>query len=162
MTHNKLLLAGEMLVAASNSYKEASTDIDYIKCILLAGAVINICYPLIEELGGKSKQRSSAELATFLMERSGNVFKGKQKAKQVSRFIGFSNFAYNSLKHTGDKTKDVLPSDDLYFESNLKIEAERIIIDAISDFIGVPFSQSLINTHFSDDLLDLLSSNWPS
>lgn len=149
-------------MAASNSYKEASTDIDYIKCILLAGAVINICYPLIEELGGKSKQRSSAELATFLMERSGNVFKGKQKAKQVSRFIGFSNFAYNSLKHTGDKTKDVLPSDDLYFESNLKIEAERIIIDAISDFIGVPFSQSLINTHFSDDLLDLLSSNWPS
>ena len=149
-------------MAASNSYKEASTDIDYIKCILLAGAVINICYPLIEELGGKSKQRSSAELATFLMERSGNVFKGKQKAKQVSRFIGFSKFAYNSLKHTGDKTKDVLPSDDLYFESNLKIEAERIIIDAISDFIGVPFSQSLINTHFSDDLLDLLSSNWPS
>lgn len=162
MIHNKLLLAGEMLVAASNSYKAASTDIDYIKCILLAGAVINISYPLIEELGGKSKQRSSAELATFLMERSGHVFEGKQKAKQISRFIGFSNFAYNSLKHTGDKTKDVLPSDDLYFESNLKIEAERIIIDAISDFIGVPFSQSLINTHFSDELLDLLSSNWPS
>ena len=160
-SHDKLRLAGEMLATAAQDFKDAKTDIDYIKCILLAGAVKNIAYPLVNEFGGKSNSEDRAELATFLVERSeGRIFTDEEKNKYRWEFIAFDNFIYNSLKHSGDNVKKILPSNDLTFEANLAEEAKELILDARDEFIRIPCSQNEIN-HFPNHLLDFLCSKWP-
>ena len=59
-THDKIQLASEMLLTAAQDYKNAKSEIDYVKCILLAGAVINVTYPLVKEFGGKTKAAETA------------------------------------------------------------------------------------------------------
>lgn len=160
-SHDKLRLAGEMLATAAKDFKDAKTDIDYIKCILLAGAVKNIAYPLINEFGRKSKSEESASLATFLMERSeGRTFTKDEKSEYRRRFIAFDNFVYNSLKHSGNYKEGILPSNDLTFEANLADEAKELILGARDEFRRIPFYQSEIND-FPDHVLDFLNSNWP-
>jgi hypothetical protein len=159
--HNKLMIASEFLLNAARDYEVAKTNTDYAKCILLAGAVINICYPIIEELGGKSTQRANAELATKMMESRGVVFDESGRVKQVQKFIGCDSFVYNSLKHSGNKIKKIDASQDIFFEADLKEEAEQLIRTAISEFMAVPHSQGAIES-FDSSLLDLVNSPWPT
>jgi hypothetical protein len=160
-SHDKLKLAGEMLVTAAHDFKKAESDIDYIKCILLAGAVKNIAYPLIEEFGGKSRSREMAELATYLMKKQGDRMLKIDEEKQIGKFIAYESLIYNSLKHSGDKRKGIKPSTDLSFNADLTEEAKNIILDARAEFKRIYFHQTERNL-FSDDLLDFLCSNWPN
>jgi hypothetical protein len=159
--HNKLHLASQLLLCAAREFEAATTDADYVKCILLAGAVVNICYPIVEETGGKSRQRSRAELATKLTEvRNGESLTTKDWDAQVKRFIGFDTFVYNTLKHAGDTRKKVAAIDDIFFEADLKDEAQELILTAIDDFTAVPHSQGAI-VSFAPELLTLVNSPWP-
>lgn len=160
-SHNKLHIASQLLLSAARDFESATTDTDYVKCILLAGAVVNICYPVVEETGGKSSQRASAELATSLTEiHTGEPLDTKARAAQVKRFIGFNTYVYNSLKHAGDTRKKVDAIDDIFFEADLKHEAENLVLDAIKDFMSVPHSQGAI-ANFDTELLTLVNSPWP-
>lgn len=159
--HNKLQIASQLLLSAARDFETASTDADYVKCILLAGAVVNICYPIVEETGGKSSQCASAELATKLTEmRAGENFDSKTRKAQVNRFIGFDAFAYNALKHAGDPRKKIAALDDIFFEADLKVEARNLILNAIDDFRSVPHSAGAI-ANFDPELLTLVNSPWP-
>ena len=159
--HNKLQIASQLLLSAARDFETAKTDTDYVKCILLAGAVINICYPIVEETGGKSSQRASAELAARLTEmRTGEPFNAKVWEAQVKRFIGFDAFVYNALKHTGDTRKKVAAFDDIFFQADLKQEARNLILNAIDDFRSVPHSAGAI-ANFDPELLTLVNSPWP-
>jgi len=161
-THDKIRLAGEMLTTAARDYKSAQGDMDYVKCILLAGAVINIAYPLVKEFGGTTRAVESAELATRIMEiRKGVKFGKKERREQIARFVAHDNYIYNSLKHAGNSERKLKPSDDVNFEADLKLEAEQKILDARSEFVRVPFAPGATN-QFSDELRDFLSSNWPA
>lgn len=159
--HNKLHIASQLLLSAARDFETATTDADYVKCILLAGAVVNICYPIVEETGGKSSQRASGELATRLTERhTGETLDTKAWEAQVKRFIGFDVFVYNALKHAGDPRKKVAAIDDIFFEADLKHEARNLILNAIDDFRAVPHSRRDI-ADFDPELLTLVNSPWP-
>lgn len=159
--HNKLHLASQLLLSAARGFETATSDADYVKCILLAGAVVNICYPIVEEAGGKSRQRARAELATKLTEvRNGEPLTAKDWDAQVKRFIGFDTFVYNTLKHAGDTRKKVAAIEDIFFEADLKCEAQELILTAIDDFRAVPHSQGAIAS-FDPELLTLVNSPWP-
>lgn len=158
---NKLDIASQLLLSAARDFEVAATDADYVKCILLAGAVVNICYPIVEETGGKSSQRASAELATKLMEmRTGEPLDKKAQDAQVKRFIGFDGFVYNTLKHAGDTRKKIAAIDDIFFEADLKREARNLILTAIDDFRSVPHAPGAI-ANFDPELLTLVNSPWP-
>ena len=159
--HDKLQIASQLLLSAARDFEMAKTDTDYVKCILLAGAVVNICYPIVEELGGKSSQRASAELATRLTEiHNGEPLDMKARTALVKRFIGFDAFVYNSLKHAGDTRNNVAATGDICFEADLKHEARNLILNAIDDFRSVPHSPGAINK-FDPELLTLVNSPWP-
>lgn len=159
--HNKLHIASQLLLSAARDFEVATTDADYVKCILLAGAVVNICYPIIEEVGGTSSQRATAELATRLTEiRTGEPLDRKSREALVKRFIGFDTFVYNTLKHAGDTRKSVAAVDDIVFEADLRREAKDLILTAIDDFRSVPHAQSAI-ANFDPELLTLVNSPWP-
>lgn len=159
--HNKLHIASQLLLSAARDFETATTDTDYVKCILLAGAVVNICYPIVEEAGGKSSKRASAELATRLTEiRTGEPFDAKTWEAQVKRFIGFDAFVYNTLKHTGETRKKVAATEDIFFQADLKHEARNLILNAIDDFRSVPKSARDI-ANFDPALLTLVNSPWP-
>jgi hypothetical protein len=159
--HNKLHIASQLLLSAARDFQVATTDADYVKCILLAGAVVNICYPIVEEVGGTSSQQATAELATRLTEmRTGKPLDKKSRDAQVKRFIGFDAFVYNALKHAGDPRKDVAAIDDIFFEADLKREARSLILTAMDDFRSVPHAPSAI-ANFDPELLTLLNSPWP-
>ena len=160
--HDKIQLAGEMLATAAHDYKNAKNDMDYVKCILMAGAVINIAYPLVKQFGRTTQAAESAKLATRIMEiHQGVKFGEKQRKQQIAKFIANNNVIYNSLKHAGDSSRNLKPSDDINFDADLKVEAEQKILDAKAEFRRMPLGQGAINK-FSDDLHDFLSSNWPA
>lgn len=159
--HNKLHIASQLLLSASRDFEVATTDADYVKCILLAGAVVNICYPIVEEMGGKSSQRARAELATRLTEiHRDEPFDKKTRDTQVKRFIGFDVFVYNTLKHAGNSKEKISARDDIFFDADLKHEAENLILTAIDDFRSVPHSPGAI-ANFDPELLTLVNSPWP-
>lgn len=159
--HNKLYIASQMLLKAARDFEAATDELEYVNCILLAGAVINICYPIIEEKGGTSKFRQMADLATTIMEmRNGKPMDVKDRSNQIRRFLSFDLFAYNALKHAGDRAKGIKASDDIFFEADLKREAEQLICAAISDFGSVPHSSAAIRA-FDPAVVDLVRSPWP-
>lgn len=161
-THNKILLAGELLVDAAKIYRSGRKNVDFAKSILLAGAVIGIVAPLLEERGTKSSQAQFAEW--FIQVRRLNLSEKNEK-KEISNSIRFDRFIYNSLKHSGSKhlgsyEEGIKPSDDLLFEADLKREACRLIESAIADYNHLDLSREIVNMKLSDDLLTLLQSRW--
>ncbi|SFN28404.1 hypothetical protein SAMN05660284_01072 [Formivibrio citricus] len=158
-THDKILLAGELLVDAAKTYRAGETNIDFAKSILLAGAVIGIVAPWLEELGGKPSQTQLAGMAANLKGVPLTNLPLNEQQKEIGKSIAFYRLTYNSLKHAGrgEKTK---PSDDRFFEANLKEEAYYLIGNAIDDYNKLPLSRQTINTKLSDDLLTLLQSHW--
>lgn len=159
--HNKLQIASQLLLSAARDFETATTDTDYVKCILLAGAVVNVCYPIVEELGGKTSQRGTAELATKLTElRTGACLDEKAREALIKRFIGSDVFVYNALKHAGDRRKNVAATDDIFFEADLKNEARELILIAIDNFRLLPHAPGAI-ANFDPELLTLVNSPWP-
>lgn len=130
--HHKALLAGELLVEAAKTYRAGDTNVDFAKSILLAGAVIGIIAPWLEELGGKSSQTQWAELAIKLKGIALTDLPLEEQDKEKGKAMAFYRLAYNSLKHAG-KGEKIKPSSDLYFEANLKEEAYCLISCAIND-----------------------------
>ncbi|WP_299263711.1 hypothetical protein [uncultured Psychrosphaera sp.] len=151
--HDKIPLAGEMLVQAVKSYEHALKDIDYVTSILLAGAVIGIIAPLLEELDIKSSQVALAELSV----KSSN---STSLDKKVGRAIGFYRFTYNALKHAGHG-KNIPASKDLVIHADLKDEAEFLIRHAVQDYNKIPepyITLEYINNNMPHELLDVLQS----
>lgn len=158
-THDKILLAGELLVDASKTYRAGEKNVDFAKSILLAGAVIGIISPWLEELGKKSSQVHLAEIALKIKGIDLSNTSPKRCEEKIGKSISFYRLAYNSLKHAG-RDKKVKPSDDLQFDANLKEEAYCLIACAIDDYKKIPLPQQTINTRLSEDLLTLLQSHW--
>lgn len=158
-THNKILLAGELLVDAAKNYRSGVENIDFAKSILLAGAVIGIVAPCLEDIGVKSTHRRLAELSAQLKGIDLNPLPPQQRKKEIGKSIAFYRLSYNSLKHAG-KGSEIKASDDLLFKANLKEEAYDLINAAIDDYNKLTLSQRTINNELSDDLLTLLQSHW--
>ncbi|TJY55903.1 hypothetical protein E4T66_20150 [Sinimarinibacterium sp. CAU 1509] len=158
-THNKILLAGELLVDAEKTYRSGETDGEFAKSILLAGAVIGIVAPLLEEQKIKSSHVQLAEMAARLRGLDVTNLPPKKRGREIGRSIGFYRLVYNSLKHAGDREK-VKPSQDLLFDANLKEEAGHLISSAIDDYNKLSLLRRETNLELSDNLLTLLQSGW--
>jgi hypothetical protein len=161
--HDKINLAGDLLIESARECRLATTDVGYAKSILLSGAVSLMITPLLEEYGIESLhmqlakgaiQFNGIDLATL----------PKEKARAlVGSGIAYYRFTYNSLKHAGLKKRgkvSIKASEDLTFFADLKEEAFHMVDAAIHDFNRLPLTQSFINTTLSDELLDLLNSPW--
>jgi len=158
--HNKILLAGELLVEAANEFRLAKNDVGYAKSILLAGAVSLITTPYLRELGIDSMHESLAKVAVQMDGTDISKLTALELKDAVGKGIGYFRFIYNSLKHSGDVRRAIKPSDDLNFSADLREEADWLIDAAISDFTRLPHEQTTINNVFSDELLTLLQSPW--
>lgn len=143
-SYDKREIAASMFVEASNIFKSAASEMDYIKCILLSGAVVGIAEPLIVEKGGKSTHQILADISNHLSD-------SNQSHK------GLFRETYNSLKHSG-KPKEQLPaSEDLVIETDLKVEAARMLDAAKDDLLKVEFTQAQLN-ELGEKFLDLIQS----
>ncbi len=158
-THDKILLAGELLVDAAKNYHSGETNVDFAKSILMAGAVIGIVAPWLKELSIKSSHVQLAEIAAKRKFAGQNDPTPQDQKKEIGKSIEFYRLAYNSLKHAGNGSK-LKASDDLSFEADLQEEACYLIGSAIDDYNKLPLSRQTINTKLSDDLLTLLQSPW--
>ena len=163
---NKLEIAPHMLYRAAKSYVQAQDDFDYIQAILLAGSVMYICEPLLEEQGKPTQAMERAERIIKLREASSNMVNNKLKITWGEKPLSEDNKeeirkssriedrkVYNSLKHAGvfryKKGKKVVrkkASDDLDMVDVLgdildfRSAAEEIIIDAIQDYRTLDFN----------------------
>jgi hypothetical protein len=159
-THDKILLAGELLVEAAKTYRSGEKNVDFAKSILLAGAVIGIISPCLEENKIEFTQLWRAKIFTkisTLKEKKSNPASSNEQKQKIKEALRFYRLVYNALKHTGHGNTP--PSADLYFKANLKEEALYLINTAIDDYNKLPISQTKINTQLPDDLLDLLASH---
>lgn len=163
-THDKILLAGELLLDSAKTYRSAKSDVEFAKCILLAGAVIGIIGPWLTENGTDSTRIQSSKLKAKVVARIQNIdfesLDEKIQKEKVGRYVKFHHLVYNSLKHSGNRNSELKASDDLVFQADLKEEAYCIIGDAILDYNRLPLSQERVNTGLSGDLLTLLQSPW--
>jgi hypothetical protein len=157
--HNKLLLASELLVESAKTYRTASSDVDFAKSILIAGAVTGIIGPLLKESGTDPAQTQLAKLAAEIDGSKLADLAEREQLLEIGKFLRLSKFAYNTLKHAGGK-KDIKAVDDLIFEANLKEEAFWVIDYAITDFRQIFIPQSVINAQLSADFLQLVQSPW--
>ena len=146
MTLNKLNLAAEMFVEAHIRYTGATRDVDYVSSIMLAGAVVGIISPLLQEQGGRSYHSLLARLSdTF-----------SAPGEPLTR-DGLFRDIYNGLKHAGDKNRGIKASQDLTLEANLKSEAAHMLDAAKHDFaqIKVP---AAVSGSLSPEFLRLLKA----
>jgi hypothetical protein len=156
--HDKLELAGQLLLEAARECRAASSDVEFAKSLLLAGAVENILTPYLEELSASGSRPEYTprqhELAMHMQ-----IIAGKPTSDDIGAALKFLRDPYNHLKHAGKvRGKDQRPpSQDLKFFADLRHEADWMIALAIEDFNKLP-----LNPHeLSDELLDLLQSYWP-
>lgn len=156
--HNKIQLAGGLLVEAVRTYRSGAGNIDFAKSILLAGAVIGVVAPCLEEQDEKSSHIQLAEVAAKCKGIDLIHLTPKEKREEFGRSIVFYRLAYNSLKHAGGRRKKA--SDDLFFEADLKKEAYFLIGSAIDDYNKIALPQGVINADLSNELLDLLQSHF--
>lgn len=96
-THDKILLAGELLVDAAKTYHSGVENVDFAKSILLAGAVIGIVTPWLKEIGVKSTHLELAELSAKLKGTDLNTLPPQQRKKEIGKSIAFYRLIYNSI-----------------------------------------------------------------
>lgn len=159
---NKLEIAPHMLYRAAKSYVQAEDDFDYIQAILLAGAAMYICEPLLMEQCKKPQTLSRAERVIRLEKAEpimvDNNLEMNWGAKPISvedqdkrkRTIRESDRkVYNSLKHAGffrgsrvvTKASDDLDMVDVLGDSlDFCSAANEIIFDAIHDYMALDFN----------------------
>jgi hypothetical protein len=152
--HNKLFLASELLLESERIYRNAITDTDYAKAILLAGAVAGIIEPILTESKTELAKIGLVELVTFLGGDEFDDLNKDDQKKEISNVLFFSKLTYNSLKHAGGR-KDITAADDLNFVADLKAEARDIINAAIKDFGQIP-RQYVTNVALSTDFMNFL------
>ena len=133
-----------MLLEAQQKYTGAKCDIDYVNSILLSGAVVGIIAPLLEEQGGHPMHEILARIT--------NVISSEDDEKCHK---GVFRQTYNSFKHAGNNRKNIKPSEDLELETNVKLEAGRMLEVAISDFKEITVSNEVRNS-ISQEFINLL------
>jgi hypothetical protein len=122
-SYNKIVIASQLFQRAHEQFEMAKTDIDYGSSLLLSGAVVGIIAPVLSEIGSRPMHDILADIA--------NVISDSDSQKYHS---GLFRAAYNSLKHAGNERRKVAPSDDLEFETDLRLEAAHMLDVAKSDF----------------------------
>ena len=127
-------------------FENAKTDMNYVSSILLSGAVVGIIAPLLEEQGGHPMHEILARISNVM------VSEGEEKMHQ-----GIFRETYNAFKHAGNKRKEIKPSEDLEVETNLKLEAGRMLDVAKSDFKEITVSNE-IRKKISSEFIQLLDS----
>lgn len=124
-TYSKIMLAMDMVSKSYDNYVNAKTELDYISSILLSGASLGIIQPLIRERGGKSFHK----ILETLMKRI------TLNDRDIKAHEGVFRQTYNSIKHAGNVRQNILPSDDLYINTNFKKEASRMLKACKEDFL---------------------------
>jgi len=173
---DKREIAANLILRAVKLYVQAENDMDYIQAILLGGSSIGITEPLLEEQGDETATEKSAlvcmKMASSEIYLDNNKFFIKQGSKPLSNNKKsaisdstriFERGVYNSLKHTGRKSKknEVAASEDLIIEADFKLEAEEIIYSAIHDFNCVKFDQEFRYEDLPEEILLLLNGGDP-
>lgn len=130
--YNKIVIASEMFERAHDQFVSAKSEVDYTSALLLAGAVVGIIAPLLAEQGGHPMHN--------LLARIGNLISDQGDEDQHA---GLYRAAYNSLKHAGNERKKLKPSDDLEFETDIRLEAARMLDAAKADFKGISVSSAI-------------------
>ena len=146
-TFNKIRLASEMFVEAHDRYTSAHRDIDYITSILLSGAVVGIVSPLLKEQGGHTMHE--------LLVRIGNLI---AEPGEEATHEGMFREIYNSLKHTGNKNRNILSSADLEIQTDLKKEAAHMLDAAKHDFREIEVLPK-VREGLSKEFLSLLEAD---
>lgn len=145
--YNKIIVASMMFEESVRIFNAAQSDIDYISSIMLSGAVVGTIAPLLEEQGGHPMHE--------ILSRIGNVMSSVGEEKQHP---GIYRQTYNSLKHSGNKARKIKASEDLEFESDLRLEAVRMLDVAKSDFREVVVPEH-VRAKIAPSFLLLLESN---
>ncbi|MBA5689146.1 hypothetical protein [Rugamonas apoptosis] len=160
--HDKLELAGQLLLEAARECRSATSDVGYAKSLLLAGAVENILTPYLDELSAAGSKPEytprQVEMARH-MENFAGAFAGEPPSGDIAAALKFLRNPYNHLKHAGkDRGNDKsLPSEDLMFYADLRNEADWMVAMAIEDYSRLPLNPE----NLSGELLELLQSFWP-
>lgn len=144
--YNKIVIASEMFERAHDQFVSAKSDMDYASSLLLSGAVVGIIAPLLADQGGHPTHD--------LLVRIGNVISEQGDEKQ---HVGLYRAAYNSLKHAGNHRKNLKPSEDLEFETDIRLEAARMLDAAKTDFKEITVT-SKIHQQCSQSFIKLLES----
>ncbi len=145
-TLDKVALASGMFMEAHRRFRTANGDIDYVVSIMMAGSVIGIIGPLLTEQGGHTSHSILARISNHINE------PGAPPAKE-----GMFRAVYNGLKHSGDKGRNIAPSDDLVIEANLPREAAHMLDDAKADFREIKISADT-RAKLSEEFLSALEA----
>jgi len=160
--HDKLKLAGELLIEAARECRSATTDVGFAKALLLAGAVENILTPYLQELSDSGNKPEytprQIEMAKH-MQHFADAGAGRPPSDDIAGALAYLRNPYNHLKHAGkDRGKDQrLPSADLTFFADLRNEADWMVAMAIEDYNKLPLKSETL----PGELLDVLQSYWP-
>ena len=146
-TLDKITVASEMFMEAHRRFKNATEDIDYIVAIMMAGSVIGIVGPLLTEQGGHTSHSILVRISNHI----GGP--GAPPSKE-----GMFRAIYNGFKHSGDKARNIAPSNDLLVEVHLQREAAHMLDDAKSDFRQITVSAATRAT-LSQEFLTVLESD---
>jgi len=149
--YNKFVLASKMFIEAHNKFDSAKSEMDYVSSILLSGAVVGIVSPLLEEQGGHPMHEILARISNVMVS-EGIVSEGDEKTHQ-----GIFRETYNAFKHAGNKKKNIKPTEDLEIETDIKLEAGRMLDVAKSDFKQIELSPN-IRIQISNEFNQLLES----
>ena len=144
--YNKIVMASKMFMESHKLFMNAKNEMDYVSSILLSGAVVGIIAPLLEEQRGHPMHEILARISNAMAE------EGEEEMHQ-----GIFRETYNAFKHAGNKRKKIKPSEDLEVETNLKLEAGRMLDVAKSDFKEITVSNETRNG-ISSEFTQLLES----
>ena len=160
-TYEKRLIAADMLEEAILKFKVAQSDLDYIQCILPAGASTGIISPLLSEADKKTSHEKSAEAVIKIREYSlGRKLNESEKKQVFSGAQKFNKQAYNSLKHAGNGKK-LAASDDLAIEADFREEAEELLWAAIEDFKSLTISPGYLIDNGKNEFRLLIGQSDP-
>jgi len=149
--YNKIVLASKMFIEAHNKFDSAKSEMDYVSSILLSGAVVGIVAPLLEEQVGHPMHEILARISNDVMIHF-MVSEGNEKAHQ-----SIFRKTYNAFKHAGNKKMNIKPTEDLEIETDIKLEAGRMLDVAKSDFKQIEISRN-IRSQISNEFIQLLES----
>ena len=144
--YNKVVIASELFERAHDQFVAAKSEMDDATSLLLSGAVVGIIAPLVAEQGGHPTHD--------LLARIGNINSKKDDEKHHA---GLYRAVYNSLKHAGNQWKNIKPSEDLEFETDIRLEAARMLDAAKADFKQITVPSDILQ-QCSQSFIGLLES----
>jgi hypothetical protein len=144
--YNKIVIASEMFERAHDQFVSAQSEMDYASSLLLAGAIVGIIAPLLAEQGGHPTHDLLVRIGNVISEHDGE-----------NHHVGLYRTAYNSLKHAGNDRKKFKPSEDLEFETDIRLEAARMLDAAKADFKEITVTGK-VHQQFSQSFIELLGT----